>query len=135
MDKLAIDYLKRAKIRLEVLEVLYEKEDYPDVVREAQEVVKLALKAVLRLIGIEVPKIHDIGKILGKYEDLLPEELKQNLKKIATISKRLRKERELSFYGAEDFIPLEEYTAEDALQAINDAKFVVDTVTKAFKVC
>ena len=135
MDRLAVDYLKRAKIRLEVLEVLYEKGDYPDVVREAQEVVELALKAVLRLIGVEVPKVHDVGKILGKYEDLLPEELRQNLKKIATISKRLRKERELSFYGAEDFIPLEEYTAEEALQAINDAKFVVDTITRAFKVC
>ena len=133
MDKLTIDYLKRAKIRLEVLEVLYEKGDYPDVVREAQEVVELALKAVLRLIGVEVPKVHDVGKILSKYEDLLPEELRQNLKKIATISKRLRKERELSFYGAEDFIPLEEYTAEEASQAINDAKFVVDTVMRAFK--
>jgi len=133
LDKLTIDYLKRAKIRLEVLEVLYEKGDYPDVVREAQEVVELALKAVLRLIGVEVPKVHDVGKILSKYEDLLPEELRQNLKKIATISKRLRKERELSFYGAEDFIPLEEYTAEEASQAINDAKFVVDTVMRAFK--
>ena len=77
--------------------VLYEKEDYPDVVREAQEVVELALKAVLRLIGVEVPKVHDVSKILGKYKDLLPEELRQNLKKIATIFKRLRKERELSF--------------------------------------
>ncbi len=134
MDRLAIDYLKRAKIRLEVLEVLYEKGDYPDVVREAQEVVELALKAVLRLIGVELP-VDDSDKILGKYEHLLPEELRQNLKKIATISKRLRKERELSFYGAEDFIPLEEYTAEEAMQAINDAKFVVDTITRAFKVC
>lgn len=72
---------------------------------------------------------------MGKYEDLLPEELRQNLKKIATISKRLRKERELSFYGAEDFIPLEEYTAEKALRAINDVKFVVNTIARAFKVC
>ena len=134
MDKLAIDYLKKAKIRLEVLEVLYEKGDYPDVIGEAQEVVKLSLKAVLRLIGVEVP-VDDSDKILGKYEDLLPEELGQNLKKIATISKRLRKERELSFYGAEDFIPLEEYTAEKALRAINDVKFVVNTIARAFKVC
>jgi len=133
LDKLATDYLKRARIRLEVLEFLYKKGDYPDVVREAQEVVELTLKAVLRLIGVEVPKIHDVGKVLSKYVDLLPEELRQNLTKIAIISKRLRKEKELSFYGAEDFIPSEEYTAEEALQAINDAKFVVDTVTRAFK--
>ncbi|AIY90673.1 hypothetical protein GACE_1642 [Geoglobus acetivorans] len=50
------------------------------------------------------------------------------------ISKELRKERELSFYGAEDFIPLEEYTAEEALRAINYAKFVVDVVRKAYGV-
>ena len=94
------------------------------------------IKELMKLWGLykESVRIYDVGKILGKYEDLLPEELRRNLKKIATISKRLRKERELSFYGAEDFIPLEEYTAEEALQAINDAKFVVDTITRAFKV-
>ena len=47
------------------------------------------------------------------------------------ISKRLRKEREL-FYGAEDFVPLEEYTAEEASQAIEDAKFVVEVVRRAY---
>ena len=133
MDKLAEDYLKRAKIRLEALKFLYEKNDYPDVVREAQEVVELALKALLREIGVEVPKIHDVGKVLIRYKNLLPSVVKQNAEKIAAISKRLRKERELSFYGAEDFIPLEEYTAEDALQAIEDAEFVVKTISKVFE--
>jgi len=133
LDKLAEDYLKRAKIRLEALKFLYEKNDYPDVVREAQEVVELALKALLREIGVEVPKIHDVGKVLIKYKNLLPSVVEQNAEKIAAISKRLRKERELSFYGAEDFIPLEEYTAEDALQAIEDAEFVVKTISKVFE--
>ncbi len=133
MDKLAEDYLKRAKIRLEALKFLYEKNDYPDVVREAQEAVELALKALLREIGVEVPKIHDVGKVLIKYKNLLPSVVEQNAEKIAAISKRLRKERELSFYGAEDFIPLEEYTAEDALQAIEDAEFVVKTISKVFE--
>ena len=55
MDKLAMDYLKRAKIWLEILKVLYKKEDYSDVIEEAQEVVELTLKAVLRLIGVELP--------------------------------------------------------------------------------
>ncbi|WP_280109476.1 HEPN domain-containing protein [Ferroglobus placidus] len=39
----------------------------------------------------------------------------------------------MSFYGAEDFIQLEEYTAEDALQAIEDAEFVVRIVSKVFE--
>lgn len=38
----------------------------------------------------------------------------------------------MSFYGAEDFIPLDEYTAEEALQAIEDAKFVVEVVRRAY---
>ncbi len=132
MDKLARDYLKRAKIRLEVLEIFYEKGDYPDVVREAQEIVELSLKAVLRNLGVEVPKLHDVGKILEKYKDILPKEIKENLDKIKRISKRLRKERALSFYGAEDFIPLEEYDKEDAKKAIEDAKFIVKVVMKSF---
>lgn len=82
---------------------------------------------------MEVPKIHDVGKVLIKYKNLLPSVVEQNAEKIAAISKRLRKERELSFYGAEDFIPLEEYTAEDALQAIEDAEFVVKTISKVFE--
>ena len=38
----------------------------------------------------------------------------------------------MSFYGAEDFVPLEEYTAEEASQAIEDAKFVVEVVGRAY---
>ncbi len=132
MDRLSEDYLKRASVRLEVLEVFYNKGDYADVVREAQEVVELVLKAVLRNAGIDVPKIHDVSRILERHKESIPEEIRKNLKKIMMISKRLRKERELSFYGAEDFIPLDEYTAEEALQAIEDAKFVVEIVKKAY---
>ena len=118
----------------EFLKYYYAEGDYADVVREAQEVVELVLKAILRIVGIDVPKIHDVGKILVKYRNLLPEEIKKNLEGIAKISKELRKERELSFYGAEDSIPLEEYTAEEALRAINYAKFVVEVVEKAYDV-
>ena len=100
-------------------------------VREAQEVVELGIKSVLRNTGIDVPKIHDVSRILERYKHLLPEEVRKNLKEIMMISKRLRKEREL-FYGAEDFVPLEEYTAEEASQAIEDAKFVVEVVGRAY---
>ena len=133
MDKLAKDYLKRANIRLEILRILYEKKDYPDVVREAQEVVGLALKAVLRNLGVEVPRMHDVSRILEKYKNMLPKEISSNLNKIKRISKRLRKERELSFYGADDFIPLEEYDREEALKAVKDAEFVVNTILRAYE--
>jgi len=63
---------------------------------------------------------------------MLPSPLPKYLEEIERISKRLRKERELSFYGAEDFIPTEEYSAEEAKQAIAEARFVLSAVEEAF---
>ncbi len=54
---LARSYLKKAQDRLEILDVPLRKEAYSDVVREAQEVVELALKAMLRSVGIEPPVV------------------------------------------------------------------------------
>ena len=49
-DSLARSYLRKASDRLDVLEVLLQKGAYSDVVREAQELVELALKGMLRAI-------------------------------------------------------------------------------------
>ena len=122
---LAKSYIFKAEKRLKILQVLYEEEDYSDVVREAQEVVELAEKAMLREVGIDPPKWHDVGKILLENAEFFPEEVKHHLPELAKISKRLRKERELAFYGDIDFIPTEEYSKEDALLAIKEAEYVV----------
>ncbi len=47
--------------------------------------------------------------------------------------KRLRKERELAFYGDIDFIPTEEYTREDAKEAIKDTRMVTEAAKKLIK--
>ena len=47
-DHLAADHVRRARIRLRALDVLFEGESWADVVRESQEVVELALKGLLR---------------------------------------------------------------------------------------
>ena len=47
---LAQSYLLKAVKRLKVLTLLLDEEAYSDVVREAQELVELALKGVLRQI-------------------------------------------------------------------------------------
>ena len=49
---LAESYLIKARVRLEVLAVYLDKEAYSDVVREAQEIVELALKGMLRQVGM-----------------------------------------------------------------------------------
>jgi len=60
-EALIRDYLKRAEIRLQSLEFFLEAGDYPDVIREAQEVVELLLKALLRWAGLDIPKVHDVS--------------------------------------------------------------------------
>lgn len=123
---LAQSYLEKARKRLRILDVLMEEGAYSDVVREAQEIVELALKGVLRQIGIEPPKQHDVGGLLLEYQDRLPEGVGKEAERMAAVSKWLRKEREFAFYGDIDFIPTLEYSAEDGERARRDARFVVE---------
>lgn len=92
-DKLIQDYLKKGEIRIKAINFYLEHEDYPDVIREAQEVVELLLKAVLRYVGIEVPMIHDVGSTIEKYIDHMSEAIKKNIKEIKKISKGLKKRK------------------------------------------
>ena len=52
---LARDYVRRAAVRVRALETLYDAESWPDVVRESQEIVELALKGLLLACGVEPP--------------------------------------------------------------------------------
>ncbi len=56
-DELARSYFIKAMKRRRVLEVLLEEEAYSDVVREAQELVELALKGMLRQVGVDPPQV------------------------------------------------------------------------------
>ena len=123
---LAESYLRKASMRVRVLEVLQEQEAHSDVIREAQELVELALKGMLRFVGIDPPKWHDVGPILIDQVQLLPGPIQKDVPRLAEISRWLRKEREFSFYGDIDFIPTEEYSAEDAEKAIADARYVLE---------
>lgn len=127
-SKLVQSYLEKAAIRIKALEFLHQQRGYSDVIREAQECVELLLKAVLRQIGIESPKTHDVSHVLNQNKDYLPPLLKKNLDEIVAISRSLRKERELAFYGTEDWIPTEEYTEKDSSEAIQKAKKVFKLV-------
>jgi HEPN domain-containing protein len=125
---LAADYLKRASIRLEAVQLLLERQSYADVVRESQEVVELALKALLRSCGILPPRIHDVSDILESELDRLPSPVKPHVERLTDISRSLRRDRELAFYGTEDLTPSAFYKVKDAKKALEDARFVVATV-------
>ncbi|HRR57792.1 MAG TPA: HEPN domain-containing protein, partial [Acidobacteriota bacterium] len=99
---LARSYLLKAWKRLKILPVLMEEEAYSDVVREAQEIVELALKGMLRHVGIEPPKWHDVGPLVVEQRDRWPRGVQELCDELAETSRWLRKEREFSFYGEID---------------------------------
>ncbi len=128
---LADDYFKRAQIRLKALYFFKQEKGYAEVVREAQELVEMVLKGVLRKIGVEPPHWHEVSSILEQHKNKLPKKISNQLKKISEISKKLRKERELAYYGDEDYIPSEEYDEKDAIEAITDCDWLI-TLLKSF---
>jgi len=102
-----------------------EEKDFNLVVRRAQEVVELALKGALKIMGVDYPKVHDVAP-------LFIEQLRQKrgiydrdlLSKIEEISLWLAQSRTTSFYFEK------EYGAGDAEQAIQDASFVLSEIKK-----
>ena len=122
------DYVSRSKKRLKALEALYLEEAWADVVRESQEVVELALKGMLRLHGLEFPRIHDVSSVIELERSKLRSELQGDLDQFIQISRDLRRDRELAFYGSEDLTPEDFYKESDAQRAMQSARFVVTSV-------
>jgi HEPN domain-containing protein len=125
---LAADYVRRAAVRVQAIKVLHDAGSWADVVRESQEAVELALKGLLRNSGIEPPRLHDVSAILTAERERLPESVHAHVDRMAAISRDLRRDQELAFYGAEDLVPSEFYGEPDALRALEGARFVVETV-------
>ncbi len=121
---LAQSDIAKAEKRLKALQLLLQEEAYSDVMREAQELVELALKGILFQAGIDPPKQHDIGRYLRQIQDRLPQPAAGRADRLGAISERLGKERNISFYGDQDCIPAENYTRPEAEQALADAEYV-----------
>lgn len=120
-DELARSYFSRASKRMLALRVQMDAEAFPDVVREAQEIVELALKGMLRCVGVDPPKWHDVGSVLIEHRTKFPLSLQAELDPLAEISLRLRRDREAAFYGDIDLIPervFDRDSAERALAAV-----------------
>ena len=130
---LAKDYYSRSVMRLQALNTLLNVGAFPDVVREAQELSELLLKGLLRSCGIDPPKVHDVGPSLTQYSTLLPEAARDNLPQIIVISRSLRKEREICFYGDEDLIPLDSFTKQDAQSAIEKCNWLLSLLGPYFE--
>jgi len=122
--KVARSYLRQAEARLENAEEAYPKTNYPYAVRLSQECVELSLKAVLKAVGIEYPKIHDVSDTLVEVKERFPEWFKVEISYLHESSKILLKKREPSLYGGEEAFlsPDEVIDKIDAEDAIRRAK-------------
>jgi HEPN domain-containing protein len=127
-DELARSYFSRAAKRMLALRVLMDAAAYPDVVREAQEIVELALKGMLRAIGVDPPKWHDVGTVLIEHRDKLPSAVAAEADALAAISLRLRRDREAAFYGDIDLIPEHVFDRDAAERALAGAERVLRAV-------
>ena len=116
--QLVKDYRLRARGRRKAIQVLLDERLFADVVRECQEAAELLLKSVIRAAGHAVPMTHDVSVKLNEIKEDLPDAVKGQLARLCTISKNLRRDRELAFYGSEDVTPSEFYEESHALSAI-----------------
>jgi len=111
------------------LQEAWQDNDANIVVRRAQKVVELVLKGALKILGIEYPKIHDVGKI---FEQMVKRKIgefdEEVMERIVRISARLAEDRGPSFYGEKIF------KREEAEEAYSDAKFVFNKVVRMLKV-
>ncbi len=122
-------YLKKCQSRLKALKVLYDDQSYSDVVRESQEVVELCSKGILRIALVDPPHRHDVAEELLQALPQLGKKHQKSIDELATANHWLRREREMSFYGADDFDPTEGYSVKDADRAFSYAELAVKTLS------
>lgn len=90
--------------------------------------VELALNSLLRIAGIEPPRIHDVSEVLIAEKSRLPQAVQRHVDSLAAGSRTLRRDRELAFYGAEDLTPSGFYSRDDATAARDIARRTVAAV-------
>jgi len=127
-EEIARSHLRQARLILAEAERYQRDGVWHLAVRRSQESVELALKGLLRGAGLEVPHVHDVSPFLVEHAARLPGALTPQLDRLVSVSRRLRREREVSFYGDEESgaAPDRLYTRGDADDAVRDARLVVD---------
>jgi HEPN domain-containing protein len=128
--------LGQAEARLEDGREALQDQNFAYCVRLSAECVELSLKAILKLVGIEYPKKHDVSGILLLAINRFPNWFRDHAPRIAESNKILTKKREPALYGCEEafLAPEDVISKEDATDAIkraeeayNACKKLVDT--------
>ena len=90
--KIAKAYLRQAEARLKDAKEALADGNYPYAVRLSQECVEMSLKAVLKAVGIEYPKVHDVSDVLVDVEDRFPDWFRAELQFLCQIQQSPRQE-------------------------------------------
>ncbi|RLE74694.1 MAG: DNA-binding protein [Thermoprotei archaeon] len=127
--------VKEALRRLETARGALSEGAHAYCIRQSQEAVELSLKAVLRLVGVEPPKWHDVGPVLIEFEGRFPDWFRREMPQLAATSKWHRREREPSMCGDEELglSPDRLYTEPYARRALEEAEHVCKVVRKLLK--
>lgn len=123
--ELAEKLIAEASLLQEELTRAWKGEHWNLAVRRAQEVVELSLKGLLRAMGLEYPRQHDVGNAFAEAAadrqlGLDPE----IVERLRDISAHLARERSPAFYLEREF------TAAQATRAKEEAEFVLDFARK-----
>ena len=125
---MAADYLEEADVSLKQAELALRVGRSNTAVRRSQDCVEFSVKALLRLVGIEYPKEHEVSDVLLSSLDRFPKGFRKSVKGMADISTTLLPKRGLATYGDERrLIPAGKiFTKRDATDAIKKARKVLE---------
>ncbi|MBC8224371.1 HEPN domain-containing protein [Candidatus Bathyarchaeota archaeon] len=122
--RLGRSLLGQAEARLKDACGAREDGNHPYAVRLSQECVELSLKGVLRAVGIEYPKVHEVSDVFLRVPERFPDWFRVEIGFIRESSKMLYKKREPSLYGDEvlHLSPNEVMDEGDAADALSRAE-------------
>ena len=128
--RIARSYLRQAEARLEDAKDALSEDNYPYAVRLSQECVELSLKAALRAVGIDYPKVYDVSDVLTDVSERFPEWFRAEMDFLCESSKILAKKREISLYGGE-----EAFLAPEDIISREDADDAVERAIRVYSLC
>jgi hypothetical protein len=123
---LAEDYIRKAKRYLREAENACSEGDFASTIRRSQECIELSVKSVLRAVGIEFPKEHDVSEVLLELNVDMPTWFKDKVPEIARIMREITPKRGISMYGLEhELKPASDiFSEEDARVELENANEV-----------
>lgn len=128
--KVARSYLRQAKARLDDAKDALKEGNHPYAVRLSQECVELSMKAVLKAVGIEYPKVHEVSYVFQEIRDRFPDWFRAEVEYLTESSKLLFKKREPSLYGDEEaLIPPNGVMSEE------DARDATERAERTYSLC